>query len=311
MKQQMLCEACLSTKKRYRIGISTITSDTTNMSNRIITFIGGGNMAASLIGGITDTGHDPKHLWVSEPDASRRTALQNRFGIQTTESNVHAALQSDHQADIVVFSVKPQCMRQVVMELADTIKTHRPLVVSVAAGIREPDIRRWLGFDAAIVRAMPNTPALVRSGATALYANPQVSRNQRDQAESLLQAVGVTLWVDAESHMDTVTALSGSGPAYFFLVMEIIETVGRNLGLSQESARLLTLETAFGAAKMALESSEQLHTLRTRVTSPGGTTERALTVLDQGNIAELFDHAIRAAHDRSVELGHQFGDDNG
>jgi len=276
------------------------------MSNRIITFIGGGNMATSLIGGIIDTGHDPKHLWVSEPNAARRQTLQDHFGIQTTASNIEAV----GKAHIAVFAVKPQRMRQVVMELADTIKTHRPLLISIAAGIREPDIRRWLGFDTPIVRTMPNTPALVRSGASALYANPQVSSAQRDQAESLLRAVGITLWVDTETHMDSVTALSGSGPAYFFLVMEILEVIGRNLGLPPESAHLLTLETAFGAAKMALESSEQLHTLRTQVTSPGGVTERALEVLHQGNLTGLFDRALRAAHGRSIELGQQFGDDD-
>nr|VFK62221.1 MAG: pyrroline-5-carboxylate reductase [Candidatus Kentron sp. TUN] len=277
------------------------------MSNRIITFIGGGNMATSLIGGIIKTGYDPKCLWASEPDATRRKALEDLFGIHTTETNTHAI----GKADTVVFAVKPQLMRQVVMESADSIRAHRPLLISIAAGVREPDIRRWLGFDAAIVRTMPNTPALVKSGASALYANFQVSPDQRDQAESLLRSVGITLWVDTEAHMDVVTALSGSGPAYFFLVMEILEAIGQNLGLTQESARLLTLETAFGAAKMALESSEQLHTLRTRVTSPGGTTERALSVLEQGNIAELLARAVQAAHDRSIELGYQFGDDDG
>nr|VFK20419.1 MAG: pyrroline-5-carboxylate reductase [Candidatus Kentron sp. LPFa] len=277
------------------------------MSNRIISFIGGGNMATSLIGGIIETGHDRKRLRVADPDAARRKALEEHFGIRTDENNVRAM----EGADTVVFAVKPEFMRRVVVETADVIETHRPLVVSIAAGIREPDIRRWLGFDAAIVRAMPNTPALVKSGATALYANAEVTPEQRDRAESLLRAVGITLWVRMETHMDSVTALSGSGPAYFFLVMEILEGIGRDLGLPQDQARLLTLETAFGAAKMVLESSDEPRTLRARVTSPGGTTERALAVLEQGELAALFGRALRAAHQRSIELGNQFGEDDG
>nr|VFJ73161.1 MAG: pyrroline-5-carboxylate reductase [Candidatus Kentron sp. FW] len=277
------------------------------MSDRIISFIGGGNMATSLIGGIIETGYDRKCLWVSEPDAGRRKALEEHLGIGTTDSNILAI----ERADTVVLAVKPQFMRQVVTESAATVKAHGPLLISVAAGIREPDIRRWLGFDTPIVRTMPNTPALVRSGATALYANARVTPAQRDQAESLLRAVGITLWVETEAQMDAVTALSGSGPAYFFLVMEVLEAAGRELGLSREAARLLTLETAFGAAKMALESSEEPNMLRTRVTSPGGTTERALTVLEDGELGALFSRAVRAACARSIELGDRFGDDDG
>ncbi|VFM95807.1 MAG: pyrroline-5-carboxylate reductase [Candidatus Kentron sp. G] len=277
------------------------------MSKQIISFIGGGNMATSLIGGILETGYDRDLLWVSEPDADRRKVLADNFGIRTTGDNAGAA----EKADTVVFAVKPQSMGQVVRALAGSISIHKPLTVSVAAGVREPDIRRWLGFDAAIVRAMPNTPALVSSGATALFANPWVSETQRGRSESLLRAVGITLWVENESDMDTVTALSGSGPAYFFLVMEAMEAIGRELGLDQEAAHLLTLETALGAARMALESPEQLHTLRARVTSPGGTTERALAVLEKGGITGLFGDALRAARDRSVALGRELGGDNG
>jgi len=279
------------------------------MVNRNITFIGGGNMATSLIGGILEAGYDRKYLWVSEPDADKRGALTERFGIQVSAENTQALAKAANRDDTVVFAVKPQAMAQVVRESAESIRTGEPLVISIAAGVREPDIRRWLQFDAAIVRTMPNTPALVGSGATALYANDQVSSEQRDRAESLLRAVGITLWVDTEAHLDAVTALSGSGPAYFFLIMEAFEAIGRELGLSQETARLLTLETAFGAAKMALESSDQPHTLRARVTSPGGTTERALAVLERGNLVGLFRDALRAARDRSVELGHQLGAD--
>lgn len=275
-----------------------------NATNRIIGFIGGGNMATSLIGGILGTGYGRDRVWVSDPDPDRRRVLAEGFGIHATDDNTKVV----EQADTVVFAVKPQSMGQAARELAESVSRHNPLVISVAAGVREPDIRRWLGFDAAIVRAMPNTPALVGSGATALFANLQVSPTERDWAESLLRAVGTALWVDKESDMDSVTALSGSGPAYFFLVMEIIEDIGREMGLAPEVARLLTLETAFGAAKMALESPEELQTLRARVTSPGGTTASALDVLAEGDVAGLLGRALRAARDRSIGIGGELGE---
>nr|VFJ53681.1 MAG: pyrroline-5-carboxylate reductase [Candidatus Kentron sp. DK]VFJ57431.1 MAG: pyrroline-5-carboxylate reductase [Candidatus Kentron sp. DK] len=279
---------------------------TSNPSNaQTIAFIGGGNMAASLIGGILGAGFQRERLWVSEPDAGKRDALAGKFGIHVTGDNIEAA----EGADTVVFAVKPQSIRQIARELAGTLASRRPLIVSVAAGVREPDIRRWIGMDAAIVRVMPNTPALVGSGAAALFANDRVTPDERDRAESLLRSVGAALWVEEESDLDAVTALSGSGPAYFFRVMEVMEGAGRKLGLSPGAARLLTLETAFGAAKMALESPEELGVLRSRVTSPGGTTERALAVLDQGDIRGLFENALRAARDRATELGIQLGED--
>ena len=180
-------------------------------------------------------------------------------------------------------------------------------MISIAAGIREATLRDWLGAGAAIVRTMPNTPAMVQSGATALYANPAVTDEQRSIAESILRAVGIAIWVDDESLMDAVTALSGSGPAYFFLFMEALQTAGCELGLPPETARLLTLQTAFGAAKMALESTEDAATLRQRVTSPGGTTERAIAVLQDGGFEALVGKALQAAATRSRELADEFG----
>ena len=210
-------------------------------------------------------------------------------------------------AQVAVLAVKPQTAKTVVQELAPSIQAKHPLVISIAAGIRESHLREWLSNDIAIVRTMPNTPALVGSGVTALFANAAVNNEQKNLAESIMRAVGMTLWVDDEALMDAVTALSGSGPAYFFLIMEAIEDAGHRLGLPHDTARLLTLQTAFGAAKMALESTEELGILRQRVTSPGGTTERAIKVLQDHHLPEIFDEALRAAHQRSVELASMFG----
>ena len=271
-----------------------------------IAFIGGGNMARSLIGGLLDDGMPAERIWVADPNESVLRRLSDRFAIHITTDNNEAIF----NAQVMILAIKPQLAKPVVRELAPAIQKSRPLVISIAAGIREADLRSWLSEDAAIVRTMPNTPALVRSGATALFANSAVSKEQRNLAESILRAVGMTLWVDDESLMDAVTALSGSGPAYFFLIMEALENAGEHLGLPRETARLLTLQTAFGAAKMALESNEDLAELRQRVTSPGGTTQRAINVLQQHKLEAVFDEALRAAHQRSVELAELFGGNN-
>jgi pyrroline-5-carboxylate reductase len=277
------------------------------MTDGIISFIGGGNMATSLIGGLVADGRDPASIYVSDPDTTKLETLADAFRVQTSTDNEEAV----SHASTVVFAVKPQIMAPVVKSVAVPGKAHRPLFVSIAAGVREPDILRWLGFDASIVRSMPNTPSLVGSGATALYANPFVSDEQRSLAESLLRAVGLTLWVEDENLLDAVTGLSGSGPAYYFLLMEYMERTGINMGLSREDARVLTIQTAFGAAKMALESSDSPATLRTRVASPGGTTERALDTLMAGGMEHLIHDALEAARDRAVELGDEFGRDPG
>ena len=273
------------------------------MKDVTIAFIGGGNMARSLIGGLLADGMPPQNIWVADPNEATLRDHQQRFTVHTTADNVEAA----HRAQVVVLAVKPQIAKTVAQALAPAVQDQRPLVISIAAGIRESDLRAWLGEDTAIVRTMPNTPALVGSGATALFANPAVNKEQKNLAESILRAVGMTLWVDDEGLMDAVTALSGSGPAYFFLIMEAMEDAGHRLGLPQDTARLLTLQTAFGAAKMALESNEELSALRQRVTSPGGTTERAVKVLQEHRLEAVFDEALRAAHQRSVELATMFG----
>ena len=273
------------------------------MTDKTIAFIGGGNMASSLISGLIAGGWPVRQIQVAEPIPEKRQELAARFGVRITQDNSEAVA----NADVVLLAVKPQVAGTVAQEIGPMMRVRSVLLVSVAAGVREPDIRRWLGFEAPIVRAMPNTPAMVGSGATGLFANERVSRGQKDLAESILRAVGLVLWIEDESQMDAVTALSGSGPAYFFLVMELLEEAGGRLGLPPRTSRLLTLETAFGAAKMALESPEEPASLRRRVTSPGGTTEKAIQRLEDGGIREIFHTALEAARDRATEIGNELG----
>jgi pyrroline-5-carboxylate reductase len=273
------------------------------MTETTLAFIGGGNMTRSLIGGLVSDGWNPGHIHVADPDPQQLELLARRFSVATTTDNGDAV----NNADAVVLAIKPQMVRPVATELAPLIRERRPLVISIAAGIREASLRGWLDRDIAIVRAMPNTPAMVQSGATALYANPTVSEAQHNLAESVLRAVGVAIWVEDEAMMDAVTALSGSGPAYFFLLMEALTSAGLRLGLPQDTARLLTLQTAFGAAKMALESVEDAAQLRHRVTSPGGTTERAIGIFQENNFEEIVLQAMQAATARSRELAAEFG----
>jgi pyrroline-5-carboxylate reductase len=261
-------------------------------------------MARSLIGGLLEESGDYR-ISAADPDPEQRSRLSATFRIPVSDDNRAAA----DGADVVVLAVKPHIVKDVCLDLRDQLAAQRPLVVSVAAGVREADISRWLACEAAVVRCMPNTPALVRSGASALYANAHVSDTQRDCAESLLRAVGVIIWVDKENALDAVTALSGSGPAYFFAVMEAMEDAAVALGLNGEQARLLTLETALGAAKMALEAGESPAQLRANVTSKGGTTHAALQVFAQRGLAETFAQAMAAAQDRARELGTQLGAD--
>lgn len=277
------------------------------MKNPIIAFIGGGNMARSLIGGMLADGYPATQIWVADPDPQQCAALKRHWpAVNTTQDN----LQAVDTAQVVVFAVKPQVLKAVATSLQDAVQNHQPLIISIAAGIRTVDLERWLGGNAAIVRCMPNTPALVQSAATGLFANNQVDSEQHDIAESVLRAVGLTVWVEDEVLLDAVTAISGSGPAYFFQLMEMLEQSGIKLGLPAETARLLSVQTAFGAAKLALESDEDAASLRQRVTSKGGTTERALNTLEDGNIRQLYEQALTAAAARAAELADQYGADS-
>ncbi|PPD49529.1 MAG: pyrroline-5-carboxylate reductase [Methylobacter sp.] len=271
------------------------------MKIKKIGFIGGGNMASSLINGLIVSGHAAHSLWVSDINADVVSTLSEKLGVNSTTSNEELV----NAVDVVVLAVKPQNLADVAKHIAPLIQQKQSLVVSIAAGISQNSLSRWLGNDVAIVRCMPNTPALVLTGATALHANDQVTTEQRDLAENILRAVGLALWVEQESELDAVTAVSGSGPAYFFLLMEAMENAAVQLGLTEQTARLLVQQTALGAAKIALESSESPAQLRQRVTSPGGTTQRAIETFEQAGFTELVANALHAARDRSIEMSKQ------
>ncbi len=266
--------------------------------SKILTFVGAGNMARSLIAGLVQ---DKTNLLlqVSDPAQDQLDSIQKNWPrVKVFTDNNEACL----QADIIVLAVKPHLLPVVCEELQQTVQASRPLLISIAAGVREANINHALGGNLPIVRCMPNTPALVQAGATGLFANQQVSSEQRSSAEAILRAVGITLWFDDEAQLDAVTAVSGSGPAYFFQVMEAMQQAATQLGLSKEEARLLVLQTALGAAKLAMESSDDVGVLKERVTSKGGTTEAALKVLNEGGLGELFQQALSSARQRAVEL---------
>ena len=270
-----------------------------------IAFIGGGNMARSLVGGLIEKGCKPGRISISEPNAEQRALIAKRSPVRMSADGAAAA----QDADVVVFAVKPQVMQAAAREVAATIAARKPLVVSIAAGIAAADLDRWLGGGAAIVRVMPNTPALLGEGAAGLYANKKVDAKQRATAQALMEAVGKALWIEEESLMDAVTALSGSGPAYFFLLMECMEAAALELGLPAETARTLTLQTALGAARMALGSGDAPAALRKQVTSPNGTTAAALKVFEDGKFSALVQKALTAARDRGRQLSAEAGED--
>lgn len=267
--------------------------------NKVITFIGAGNMSRSLIAGLTkgDTQFD---IRISDPDPDQLKGIQDHWTSVTAFADNIEAIKG---ADVVVLAVKPQLMQLVCDPLQDIINTEKPLIISIAAGITISNIALWLKNESAtIVRCMPNTPALVQAGMTGLFANSGVSKEQSNIADSILRAVGDTLWLNTEDALDAVTAVSGSGPAYYFLVMESMQKAAQELGLNAEDARLLVLQTALGAAKLAIESNDGAATLRKRVTSKGGTTEAALNKLVAGGLPALFEEAMVAAAIRSKEL---------
>ena len=270
---------------------------------RRLAFIGGGNMAAALIGGLIRQGLPSSRIVVADPSTEQLERLVRTYGVLRAADNASAA----SGAEAVILAVKPQQMRPVCLALKPQVEGANPLIISVAAGIPHAALARWFGGHIAIVRTMPNRPALSGFGATGLYAPPSVGAAGRALAESIMAAVSATVWVEHESQMDTVTALSGSGPAYFFLFMEALEAAAHERGLPSDIAHKLTLATAYGAARMARESHEPLAVLREQVTSQGGTTAAALAVLDAAGLRATVAHAVAAADRRSAELAAEFG----
>ncbi len=269
------------------------------MKHTIIALIGCGNMGTSLVGGLIANGHDSDSIRGADPDPIQRDKLYKQYKTTVFEKNTEAI----DGADAVILAVKPQMFAATLSNIADSIKLNNSIVISIAAGVRLATIEKYLDKDHPIVRVMPNTPAIIRSGISALFANNATTPKHREIAEGIMRAVGSLIWLDDESLMDTVTALSGSGPAYIYLIMEVLEQAAVSLGLPVDQAKLLTLETVFGAAKLALESGVDATTLRRQVTSPGGTTEQALDVLlQQGQIDQLFLKALTVAKRRSEEL---------
>jgi pyrroline-5-carboxylate reductase len=268
-----------------------------------ITFIGGGNMAAALIGGLIGKGHAAAGIRVVEIQAGARARLSAQFGVACVDSVAAAA----PLGEVLVLAVKPQQMRAAAQALRPRLG--RELVITIAAGIRLVDLSRWLGGYATLVRCMPNTPALIGAGITGLYASAGVDAGQRVLAESILGAVGATLWVPQESLLDPVTAISGSGPAYVLYFIEALQQAAQEMGFSATDAKKLAVETFVGTARLAALSAEGVAVLRERVTSKGGTTERALASMDADRVKDLIVRALHAANQRAHELGEQLGAD--
>jgi pyrroline-5-carboxylate reductase len=268
-----------------------------------VAFIGGGNMASAIIGGLVARDFPRGDLLVVDVDSNSRTRLTAAFGVKAIEAPAAALA----EANVIVMAVKPQQMREAAKGIAPFAKS--ALVVTIAAGIRLTDLERWLSGHARLVRAMPNMPALVHAGVSGLFALPAVSELDREAAETLLAAVGATIWFEREDDLDAVTAVSGSGPAYVFYALEALEQAARELGIQEGAARSLALWTFVGAAKLAIERPEGPAALRAQVTSKGGTTEAALKVLEGAGVKARIIEAVKAARERSSEMGAEFGRD--
>ena len=263
-----------------------------------ITFIGGSNIAHNIILGLIANGYDPTHLCVTNRSPDKLKFFREKYGVKTTQDNHEGVL----DADVIIFSVKPHQIKAVCKELERITFVSNTFFISVAVGVSTELLQKWLNKKVPIIRAMPNIPASVRAGATGLFATAAVNENQRNVAESIMRAVGLVIWVSSENQIDEVAALSGSGPAYVFYIMEALQAAGESLGLSRKTAELLTKQTVLGAARMALEAEQEVVQLRRFVTSPGGTTEQAIAVLESGNLKELFKRALIAAVRRAEEL---------
>ncbi len=269
------------------------------INNMNIAFIGGGNMGQALVGGLLDSGWNAANISIIDTDNNVCEQIKSKFPNVHVYTRTEAAL---NIADIIVLAVKPQVMQRVCESIAEQCQSKRVLIISIAAGVLTKNIDRWLGGELPIVRCMPNTPALVQAGTTGLFANSEVSEEQHAMAAEIINSVGSSLWVEDETQLDAVTAISGSGPAYFFYLIEAMLEAADSLGLSETQARQLTIDTAAGAAKLLEGSGKHPKELRTAVTSKGGTTEAAINTLQQGDVNEIIKTAIRNAAKKSKEL---------
>jgi len=260
-------------------------------------------MASSLISGLINNDYSADKITVTDTDHDKLHELNRQFGVNTSTDNIQAV----STADVIVLAIKPQVMHEICEQIKQEIVNKRPLIISIAAGIRSTDIDRWLGDNNALVRCMPNTPALIQAGATGLFANTNNSASQKEIAEKILSSAGITLWVSEEAQLDAVTAVSGSGPAYFFLLIEAMQQAGVKLGLDADVASQLARQTALGAARMSVEGDDDPATLRTKVTSKGGTTAAAIASFEQNQFSDIVEQALTAARDRATELADQLG----
>lgn len=272
------------------------------MQPATLCFVGAGNMSSSIIGGLTKLGYPLRNIVACDPHSQARQAMEQAFGITTCSDNTAVI----PKTDVVVLAVKPQLIKTVCLPLAPHLKPGA-LVISIAAGISIANLQQWLPQEQAIVRCMPNTPALVQTGVTGLFANTKTSEVQRRITEDIMNAVGSVIWLESEDLMDAVTATSGSGPAYYFLFMEAMIQAGINQGLSAATAKTLTLQTALGAARLALESDKDIAELRRNVCSPGGTTELAITSLENNNLRMIVDEAVEACAARAKQISEELG----
>jgi len=274
------------------------------MSNYKVGFIGGGNMARALVGGLLSSGYRPENLMLAEPNAERRGVLSADLpGVLVSGDNNTVA----DRAECLVLAVKPQLMREVCLDLANSVQAGRPLVISVAAGTHSRDIDAWLGDGLAVVRVMPNQPALLLKGASGLFANEVTSSKERDRATEILSAVGSVVHVADEGDIDAVTAISGTGPAYFYLLIDMLIQSAEDFGLDSQAAHKLVMDTAQGSASLAAVSGESMEAMIAHVRSPGGTTAAAFKVFDDKNVRDIFAAAIAAARQRAVELAETSG----
>ncbi len=270
------------------------------MSQNIL-FIGGGNMASSIIAGLISNGWSSENIMVTDPDSVSLGKLADKHQVKTSPDNNKFI--ADCKA--IVLAVKPQVLRNVALDIKDTVCAHKPIIISIVAGIKTASLKNWLAHDIHIIRAMPNTPALVQQGITGLFADENVPAAAKDLTQNILQTVGDVVWVENEDLINIVTAISGSGPAYFFLLFEAMQSAALDLGLDKNTAKKLITKTALGAAVMAGSQEISFADLRENVTSSGGTTEKALNVFADENFKQIVDKALNAAYARSVELAKQ------